>query len=265
MIWCGDSTAITVMAEVPAGIPRSTDSGSHDVFSSSSATQNVNLPGWPSVERSSWPGTPPRTFSRNSLMLRPIVALARLALASALWVVFMASLVRIGPFTTMKGALPPVLAVLPCSPSSGWHSALMIATTTGMYSGRHPAINAAMAIFSAVMRRRRTGSTPMVSLALRLAAARNFITPSSVGGTMGNPSVQPLRWKSSLASNASPTSSTALAMPAGLVMVQSRMVVLHFYHITPSLFRRSTSVADRFAIRAKISSLCAPGTGAGVA
>ena len=27
-----------------------------------------------------------------------------------------------GPLTTMKGALPPVLAVLPCSAYSGWHS-----------------------------------------------------------------------------------------------------------------------------------------------
>ena len=34
--------------------------------SSSSATQKVNLPGWPSVERSSWPGMPPRTLSNDA-------------------------------------------------------------------------------------------------------------------------------------------------------------------------------------------------------
>ena len=49
----------------------------------------------------------------NSRTVRPMLALARLALASALCVEFMPSLPRIGPFTTMKGALPPVLAVLP--------------------------------------------------------------------------------------------------------------------------------------------------------
>jgi hypothetical protein len=45
MIWCGDSTAKTVMAEAPGGIPRSVASGSHGLSSSSSARQKVNFPG----------------------------------------------------------------------------------------------------------------------------------------------------------------------------------------------------------------------------
>jgi hypothetical protein len=35
----------TVIAELPAGIPRSVASGSHGLSSSSSARQKVNLPG----------------------------------------------------------------------------------------------------------------------------------------------------------------------------------------------------------------------------
>ena len=114
MIWCGDCTCSAVTADVPAGMPRSTDSGSQIESSSSSATQNVNLPGWPSVERSSWPGKPPSTLSIIRRTLRPMVALARLPLPSALCVQFMPIFWRIGPLTTMNGALPPVLAVLPC-------------------------------------------------------------------------------------------------------------------------------------------------------
>ncbi len=136
----------------------------------------------------------------SSRRVRPIVALARLPLASALWVAFIPISRRIGPFTTTKGALPPVLAVQPCSPYSGWHTALTTATTTGMNAGMHPAITAAIAAFSAVMRRRRTGSTPTTSPGSSDAAPRKRRTRSSVGGTIGSPSVQPLRWKSSFAS-----------------------------------------------------------------
>ena len=200
MIWCGDSAASTVTAEAPAGTPRSAASDGQGLSSSSSATQKVNLPGCPSVDRSSRPGTPPSTLMMSSRSARPIVAFARLPLASTLWVAFIPIAVRTGPLTTTNGALPPVLAVHPCSPYAGSHTARTSAITTGMYSGRHPAMTAAMAVFSAVMRRRRTGSTPTTSPAPTVAASRNRRTSSSVGGTIGNPSVQPLRWNSSFAS-----------------------------------------------------------------
>src|SRR5215472_15339357 len=204
--WWGDSAASTVTAEAPAGTPRSVASGGHGLSSSSSATQNVNFPGWPRVERSSRPGTPPSTLTMISRRLRPIAALARLPLPSTLWVAFIPRAARIGPLTTTKGALPPVLAVQPWRPYSGSHTARTSAVTTGMYSGRHPAITAAMATFSAVMRRRRTGSTPITSPGARRARSRNRRTSSSVGGTIGNPSVQPFLWNSSFASWASATS-----------------------------------------------------------
>ena len=138
--------------------------------------------------------------------MRPIVALARLPFARTLCVAFIPMAVRIGPLTTMNGALPPVLAVLPCSPNSGTHIACTIATTTGMYSGSAPAITAAIATFSAVMRRRRTGSTPTTSSGASRTAPTNRRTASSVGGTIGSPSVQPFCWKSSFAATASATS-----------------------------------------------------------
>ena len=100
--------------------------------------------------------------------------------------------------------------------------ALTIATVTGKYSGRQPAMTEAIATFSALMLRRRTGSTPMMSEGARRAAARNRATASSVGGTTGRPSVQPLRWNSSFASAASSTSRTALSNPVVLLMRESR-------------------------------------------
>ncbi len=67
----------------------------------------------------------------------------------------------------------------------------MAATTTGMYSGRHPAMTALMAIFSAVTATWRLvmkatwcrGSSP--------AASSMAWTARSVGGTTGSPSVHP--------------------------------------------------------------------------
>src|SRR5437660_9949675 len=80
-------------------------------------------------------------------VVRPMVAFARLALASALCVAFMPIAFRIGPLTTMNGALPPGEAETPCSPYAVSHSARTTASTTGMYSGRQPAITAAIATF----------------------------------------------------------------------------------------------------------------------
>ena len=45
VIWRGPMAAMTVTAETPSGMPRTTDSGCQPVFSSSSARQYENLPG----------------------------------------------------------------------------------------------------------------------------------------------------------------------------------------------------------------------------
>ena len=89
---------------------------------------------------------------------------------------------------------PVVLAIIRamCRPEFSLHGST--ASTTGMYSGRQPAMTAAIAIFSAAMRRRRTGSTPTTSSGRSRTASRKARTSDSVGGTIGSPSVQPLSW-----------------------------------------------------------------------
>src|SRR3954469_14955002 len=72
------SAANRVTADTPDVTPRSTDNGSHGESSSSSAKQNVYLPGLPSVARSTPPGLPPPTFRTTNCSARPMVALARL-------------------------------------------------------------------------------------------------------------------------------------------------------------------------------------------
>src|SRR5207248_5151937 len=57
----GPSPANKVTADAPGASPRSTESGSHGEPSSSSAKQNVYLPGLPRVARSTPPGRPPPT------------------------------------------------------------------------------------------------------------------------------------------------------------------------------------------------------------
>ena len=64
----------------------------------------------------------------------------------------------------------------------------------GINAGVQPAITAAIATFSALMLRRRTGSTPITMLASSRAASRKRAISGAVGGTIGRPSVQPLSW-----------------------------------------------------------------------
>ena len=104
----------------PRARPARRTSGSHGLSSSSSATQNVNLPGCPRVERSSWPGHARRARSGRRAAgrgrwwrWRGCHWRARCAWRSC------RCAARIGPLTTTNGALPPVLAVQPCRPNSG--------------------------------------------------------------------------------------------------------------------------------------------------
>ena len=98
----------------------------------------------------------------TSRTARPIVALARLALASALCVAFMPSSRRIGPLTTSSGALPPVLAEQTVQAGRPRRTSPASAVaTTGKDGGRQPAMTASQATFSAVSGRRRTVSMPI--------------------------------------------------------------------------------------------------------
>ena len=204
--WRGGAQASTVTADTPAGTPRSSARGIQGLPSSSSARQNDTLPGWPSVEWSSVPGAQPNRLISASRSARPMTALARAPPPRALSVALRPMARRTGPLTMTSGALPPVLAALPCSRYAGSHMASTAAATTGRSSGRQPAITAFTATFSAVMTRPRTGSTPRIDSGSSSASSRLRRTSSGVGGTIGSPSVQPLRPKSSLASKASATS-----------------------------------------------------------
>ncbi len=88
------------------------------------------------------------------------------------------------------------------SPKAGSHTASSAASTTGMASGRQPAITALTATFSTVASAQRGGTWPITSAAGRPAPAIMARTLSSVGGTMGSPSVQPRSWKASHTSSA---------------------------------------------------------------
>ena len=152
---------MTVTADTPSGTPRAVASGSHGEPSSSSATQKLNLPGCPRVERSIPPGRTSNRLMRHRRTARPMTAVARSLLPSALNVPSIPSSRRTSPLTTMKTAQPPVLAVAPCRVNSSRSIAASAATTTGKCTGRQPAITALTATFSAVIARARTGSTPM--------------------------------------------------------------------------------------------------------
>ena len=110
----GGAQANTVTAETPSGTPRSWASGTHGLPSSSSATQNETLPGWPRVEWSRTPGTQPSRLMSTSRSARPITAFGPPP-PRALSMAFSPRAARIGPLTMTTGALPPVLAALPCS------------------------------------------------------------------------------------------------------------------------------------------------------
>ncbi len=107
------------------------------------------------------PGRTSMRLMRQSRIARPITAVARSLLPSALNVPPAPSSRRIGPFSTTSTAQPPVLAVAPCIRKSSCIIAIQAVTTTGKCMGRQPAITALTASFSAVMARPRTGSMPI--------------------------------------------------------------------------------------------------------
>ena len=97
------------------------------------------------------PGRTSRMLISASLMARPIAAVARSLLPNALNVPAAPSSRRIGPFSTISTAQPPVEEVAPCSRNSGRSMAAKAVSTTGKCIGRQPAMTALMASFSAVM------------------------------------------------------------------------------------------------------------------
>ena len=97
----------------------------------------------------------------------------------------------IGPLTMISGATGCVVAWIESRLNAGSASASTAVRMTGRYSGRQPAITALIAMRSTVASPWRGGSTATTSRGSRSVKRRNSRTSSSVGGTIGRPSVQP--------------------------------------------------------------------------
>ena len=93
------------------------------------------------------------------------------------------------PGGIMRIAAPPVLADGPCRQKAGSLIAATAVTTTGKYSGRHPAITALMATISAVKKLLRSGMPPIILSGSIDTVSSIDLIRSAVGGTIGNPSV----------------------------------------------------------------------------
>src|SRR5262249_49729250 len=91
-----------------------------------------------------------------------------------------------------------------------------------MYSGRQPAMTALVAMASIVATPWRGGTTPTTSSASRPEAAIMRSTSSSVGGTVGKPSVPPLAKYCSMGSMAPRTVSGPLSFGVALPVTMSR-------------------------------------------
>ena len=109
---------------------------------------------------------------------------------------------RTAPFTTISGAGPEVDCQPPPFVVRSSMSASHAASTTGKYSGRHPAMAALMAAVRTVTSRSTCGMWPMTSSGASLVCARKRSSSGSLTGTSGNPSDQPWSYAYSMASRA---------------------------------------------------------------
>src|SRR5919109_1457598 len=129
-----------------------------------------------------------------------------------------------GPLTITRGAAGSLVACRPCTSNASSSKASTAATTTGMYSGRQPAMTALVAMASIVATPWRGGTTPTTAIGSRPEAAIMRSTNSSVGGTMGKPSVQPLAKYCSMMSMAPRTVSSPVSLGVACPVTISRVL-----------------------------------------
>ena len=113
--------------------------GLQGLASSFSPKHIVYRPECPKVDLSVMPGISRHTFISTSLSARPIVAFALRPGPRRFQPLFKSMLVLIGPFTTTMAAEAPAVSASADALNSGSNNARIAATTTGAYSGRHPA------------------------------------------------------------------------------------------------------------------------------
>src|SRR5439155_1720646 len=88
------------------------------------------------------PGRAPPRLAQISRRARPMVALARVPGPRAPAAQLSSIVTRAGPLTMKMGATASVVPEIPTRSNASSHIARTAATTTGMYSGRQPAITA---------------------------------------------------------------------------------------------------------------------------
>ncbi len=137
------------------------------------------------------PSRAPPIFIHTRCTARPIVAFARQPGPKSPTPQFTERLFRIGPFTMSNSPTASVVPDTPTKPNAGSVIAWTAAMTTGMYSGRHPAITAFTAIFSTVAWPSPGAMRATTCSAGRPLASTAASTHALVGGTTGNPSVTP--------------------------------------------------------------------------
>src|SRR5438093_1741860 len=246
--------AVTVL--VSGAKPRSTWSGAQGLFASFSAKQHVYLAGLPSVDLSACCGTPPPIVVMISRIARPIVALARKPgpnkFPRALTPISRAT----GPLTMSTGQAGFVVPWIPYRLNGLARMALTAVTMTGKYSGLHPAITALTASLAIVASPQRGGIGPSETDGSRSLKASICATRPSVGGTIGNPSVQASlanRSKIASGSSATVTRSTTAAAAAGRLAPAAVCSPVAPFAYAPVPVAVSTIAAITGAARPRIS------------
>ena len=133
----------------------------------------------------------PNAFRTIRPIARATVAFGRKPGPNAPPTVLKPSSCRTGPLTTIIGAGPLVDCHPPPRAARSRIRASNAASTTGKYSGRHPAIAALTAARYTVQFRPTCSSSPMTSSGARVVVARNASTSGCEAGTSGRPSDQP--------------------------------------------------------------------------
>src|SRR3989454_12558884 len=137
------------------------------------------------------PGRAPPRLAQISGRARPMVGLARVPGRRAPAAQLSSIVTRAGPLTMKMGATASVVPEIPTRSNASSHIARTAATTTGMYSGRQPAITALIAIFSIVARPLAGAALAVGSSAGRADAPRLPAARPRGGGPAGRPAGAP--------------------------------------------------------------------------
>src|SRR5206468_12170051 len=153
--------------------------------------QQVSVTRLQSVGLSACCGTPPPIVVMISRIARTMVALARTPGPTKLPRPLVPISRAIGPLTISSGLAGFVVPWMPYRLNGLLRMAFTAVMMMGKYSGLHPAITALTASVAIVASPQRGGIGPSDEHGSTSLKASICATRSSVGGTIGSPSVQP--------------------------------------------------------------------------